>query len=659
MNFLRYRVEDSGCGLHEVFAEVNRCVYQGYGPDWRERCGQMGVLNDTLFQYERLLRALSRDARITCLPFRDLLCEPPLTGRVSCAIRHDIDLDIRAALDQAEMEARRGIRTTYFVLHTAPYYGTVRSDGVFVRHGCMIHAYRRLQALGHEIALHTDPLLLYQQHGIDGAQALVAELAWLRSEGIDLVGTTAHNSASVYGAENFAVFRGRPQRLSGVQGCPPEVVHNGRRAPLQVLDERELGLRYEANELFWQGERSVRYGATRTVNRWRWVAEMSRPRARVAPVDRTRSARGFVSFEEVESGIAGAGEGDVICLVVHPEYYGARHSISSGPFMRMYRGDSTPNDTLGWETYVPHTLQARCGDWGGEQEFQSLNMSNEHGMLDLPKGGQEAQAALRVLLLGGKNADGADCGAPGQVQALLSEYLSEEHGRAIPVWKLAHPDIDFTRCYAWFAHTRESIRPDIVVIGLGAEDALLADPEFWSRLTGYDSAHPPGEYLSEERGTVSLIERCAQAELRRRAPQGAAVWERFERDGTAAYELETAAAALSARMRYFADRVREAGAKPVILLHECGERAGLWRGEAELEKLQELHRRVAAWAKEIAAAADAPLIDPYPAFVDLPPGPSGSHWRASGTWSYVGHRLCARACADVLSDLVAAPSPQT
>jgi hypothetical protein len=74
----------------------------------------------------------------------------------------------------------------------------------------------------------------------------------LRSEGLSVTGTVAHNRFDVYGAENFAIFKGKPQRgRDKPEDCPKEVIHHGKWAPLQVLDEKEMGLNYEANEIFW------------------------------------------------------------------------------------------------------------------------------------------------------------------------------------------------------------------------------------------------------------------------------------------------------------------------------------------------------------------------------------------------------------------------
>jgi hypothetical protein len=140
----------------------------------RERGGALGVVVDPLFHYERLLKATATSP----LPARGQTTEQ----RQVLLEFGDIDIDIRTAVRLAELEQLYGIRTSYYVLHTSPYYGSVE-DGVFKRNECMAHVYRYIESLGHEIALHTDALHLYQEHRLDGAAAVRDELAWLRSEG--------------------------------------------------------------------------------------------------------------------------------------------------------------------------------------------------------------------------------------------------------------------------------------------------------------------------------------------------------------------------------------------------------------------------------------------------------------------------------------------
>ena len=122
----------------------------------------------------------------------------------------------------------------------------------------MIHVYRELQDLGHEVALHTDALSVYQRHGVDGAAALVSELGWLRENGIEVRGTVAHGSRSAFGAENFEIFRGR--RAGEARSADPALarpagfVHRGRPARLRELCEDDLGLAFEGNDIFFQSE---------------------------------------------------------------------------------------------------------------------------------------------------------------------------------------------------------------------------------------------------------------------------------------------------------------------------------------------------------------------------------------------------------------------
>ena len=277
-NIRPYIVKDSGKSIKDVFDNVNYNAYYGHGPDYSSRNNQLGVMADSLVQYEKLLIALTDNKNISCLPFCEILVDQFPDNEVRCGIRHDVDLDIRTAVEQAKLENKHGIRTTYYILHTAPYYGEFINK-VFYRNESMINVYEEIQDLGHEIALHTDALKVYQDYKIDGADSLVTEITWLRENGINLVGTTAHNSASVYGAENYAIFKGKNRSLflslpsetnSKTVVSPDEVIFNGKWAPLQVLDENKLGLSYESNEVFWQKDIPIAYGALRGPNIWRW-----------------------------------------------------------------------------------------------------------------------------------------------------------------------------------------------------------------------------------------------------------------------------------------------------------------------------------------------------------------------------------------------------
>jgi hypothetical protein len=71
-----------------------------------------------------------------------------LTDQPCCLMRHDVDASMDFAIDMAEIEAERGIRTTYFVMLRSPLYNLMS------RHSAA--ALLRLSSLGHEIGLHFD-----------------------------------------------------------------------------------------------------------------------------------------------------------------------------------------------------------------------------------------------------------------------------------------------------------------------------------------------------------------------------------------------------------------------------------------------------------------------------------------------------------------------
>ena len=65
-----------------------------------------------------------------------------------CILRHDVDFDIKKAVEFAEFEASMGIRSTYFILCSSKFYNLLDKDS--------INAVRTIHRLGHDIGLHFD-----------------------------------------------------------------------------------------------------------------------------------------------------------------------------------------------------------------------------------------------------------------------------------------------------------------------------------------------------------------------------------------------------------------------------------------------------------------------------------------------------------------------
>jgi hypothetical protein len=197
-------------------------------------------LTNTFEYYQGFVDWLSGMRRCVVRQMRDLMAPAP-GNRVVVGLRHDMDTEPYSSVEVAAALHAAGLTGSFYVLHTADYYGQW-IDGVFRRNTDIAPLLRRIQnEFECEVGLHNDALWVYQQSGVDGAQAVAEELAWLRQEGLRVVGTAAHNSAPLYGAENFEIFRGR----AALNRTALEF--QGRTIPLQSLDEAELGLAYEAN----------------------------------------------------------------------------------------------------------------------------------------------------------------------------------------------------------------------------------------------------------------------------------------------------------------------------------------------------------------------------------------------------------------------------
>jgi hypothetical protein len=175
-------------------------------------------------------------------------------------LRHDIDHSLDLALEVAHHEHARGIRATYFLLHTHPYW---RDEQLLLK--C-----RQLVAYGHEVGLHINLLTQWFTREIDDpALVLRSILQQLRSAGIDVVGMSAHGDKICYQHQyiNYWLFRelrGENPQETELGRSPEGVIvddpqrqvrypqdHQLRRddgalLPLWSISSRELGLHYDA-----------------------------------------------------------------------------------------------------------------------------------------------------------------------------------------------------------------------------------------------------------------------------------------------------------------------------------------------------------------------------------------------------------------------------
>jgi hypothetical protein len=187
-------------------------------------------ITERAFTYSRFDRWLATLDRAPTVHLGDL---EATTGRV-VSVRHDVDSRLESALEFGRLEHDRGVKATYFVLSTAPYY--LSGDPSLLR------ALRRLQDdYGHEIGWHNDLVTLEKVEGVDVAAYLGRELEWLRGGGITIRGSASHGSPWCHrlGFHNNYIFAGWDEPVPGFP------MHD----TAQKLDPAEFGLEYEAYHL--------------------------------------------------------------------------------------------------------------------------------------------------------------------------------------------------------------------------------------------------------------------------------------------------------------------------------------------------------------------------------------------------------------------------
>jgi peptidoglycan/xylan/chitin deacetylase (PgdA/CDA1 family) len=107
--------------------------------------------------------------------------EPNVIG-----LRHDCDAahSLRTAVSMAHWEAERGYRSTYFLLHTSPYWSYVGFPS----------AVQEIAECGHEIGIHTDALAESLVTGDDPDLILERAITRLRDLGYPVRGVAGHGN---------------------------------------------------------------------------------------------------------------------------------------------------------------------------------------------------------------------------------------------------------------------------------------------------------------------------------------------------------------------------------------------------------------------------------------------------------------------------------
>jgi hypothetical protein len=168
--------------------------------------------------------------------------QPYLIGEDEQAIgmRHDVDNAIEPAVELARWEATRGYRSTYFVLHTAPYWDSPSLQWDL----------EEIAMCGHEIGIHTNALVESLATGLDPDLILAAAITRLRSWGHEIRGVVGHGDNGCYRADGSIAFANDEQFVECARpelGAPDRIL--GHRRRLRPRPLADFGLEYESLRL--------------------------------------------------------------------------------------------------------------------------------------------------------------------------------------------------------------------------------------------------------------------------------------------------------------------------------------------------------------------------------------------------------------------------
>lgn len=143
-------------------------------------------------------------------------------------LRHDTDDDLQNSLLMAEIESSHGVKSTYFILDTAPYWQPLDSS--------MWEKLRAIQDMGHEIGWHNNAVTAWIKDGKKNnlGHYIKTPLCLMRDNGLHVNLTAAHGDPLCYELKyvNYNCFGFTSPKLFGYE--------------VPVYDMKEFGLVQDA-----------------------------------------------------------------------------------------------------------------------------------------------------------------------------------------------------------------------------------------------------------------------------------------------------------------------------------------------------------------------------------------------------------------------------
>lgn len=235
--------------------------------------------------YRRLLGELAapRYRVLTMAAYAGAAADPQ---RVTVGMRHDIDTHPEKAVAMAAIEEELRLPSTYYILHSAAYYGTVVA-GRLARHAAISALAQDFHRRGFEVGIHSDLFQMMWKRAFEPVSFMRAEIASYAALGVPVTGGAAHGDGEVIRRQlnNMWIF--------AEFGHRGEVEVDGLLYPYGQHTVAEHGLAYEAYRLKCDDS--------------------------TGDIDRRLAGKGV---EALIARLAGAKLGQRVIILTHPEHWG-------------------------------------------------------------------------------------------------------------------------------------------------------------------------------------------------------------------------------------------------------------------------------------------------------------------------------------------------
>ena len=149
------------------------------------------------------------------------------TVKSGIGLKHDVDNRLDIALEMAKYEYSQGVKSTYFILHTADYYPN-------------FPVFKEIQDMGHEIGFHNDLLTHWLKTGENPKDCLKNELRKFRENGIEIKGTFSHGSYLARDVRFLNHYSWQQTRIFQTHPQYENIRYNGKLYNIKKLDLYEF-----------------------------------------------------------------------------------------------------------------------------------------------------------------------------------------------------------------------------------------------------------------------------------------------------------------------------------------------------------------------------------------------------------------------------------